>query len=139
MSWDNRARERYLERQYDLPSGAYDELLEQQGGKCGLCRQWPKNGKRLVVDHDHDTGQVRGLLCNSCNLFLGRAEVYLTAHGRRRPGLWIDDAWYILVPGRGWYNERAEGNGRPRWRRPPLPAMQPRRLTTQRDHAAWSG
>lgn len=38
-----------------------------QEGVCAVCRQPPKPGKNLNVDHDHKTGLVRGLLCWSCN------------------------------------------------------------------------
>jgi len=54
-------------------------LLEKQGGGCAICgRTKVTNGrwisthaKDLHVDHDHETGQVRGLLCNQCNVSLG--------------------------------------------------------------------
>lgn len=53
---------------YGLEPGEYDELLAHQGGTCAIpgCRA---NGtrKRLAVDHDHDTGAVRGLLCGPHN------------------------------------------------------------------------
>ena len=42
-------------------------MLEAQGKKCYLC----KSSKKLVVDHDHNTGKVRGLLCDLCNRGLG--------------------------------------------------------------------
>ena len=51
----------------------YFILVHQQGGMCATCdyRQ-PKDMKgRLVVDHDHATGEVRGLLCPACNTGLG--------------------------------------------------------------------
>jgi hypothetical protein len=46
------------------------ELQEKQAGRCACCGNLQKN---LVVDHDHDTGRVRGLLCNNCNLMIGYA------------------------------------------------------------------
>ena len=54
----------------------YDRLLVKQEGLCAVCRQKETRrirGKviRLSVDHDHDTGRVRGLLCGSCNVALG--------------------------------------------------------------------
>ncbi len=42
-----------------------------QGGMCAICGRAPKAGKHLHVDHDHDTGEVRGLLCFSCNVGVG--------------------------------------------------------------------
>lgn len=49
-----------------LAPGEYERLLAAQDGHCALC---PATGKtrRLHVDHDHKTGQVRGLLCYKCN------------------------------------------------------------------------
>lgn len=47
---------------YGIDRVDYAALLEIQGGRCYVCGQWPKT-KRLAVDHDHQTGEVRGLLC----------------------------------------------------------------------------
>lgn len=55
-----------IEKTYGLTSEQYDALLERQGGRCAICRAHPKS-KRLAVDHDHGTGEVRGLLCSRCN------------------------------------------------------------------------
>lgn len=51
---------------YGLTADDYDVLLAAQGGRCAICRARPKS-KRLAVDHDHKTGEVRGLLCSRCN------------------------------------------------------------------------
>lgn len=63
-----------LKTKYGLTEATFDEMLERQGGGCGICgTQEPQGrGQRLHVDHDHKTGQVRGLLCTSCNNGLGR-------------------------------------------------------------------
>lgn len=59
-------------RLYGLTSEQHDAMLAEQGGGCALCRRTPaENGKRLAVDHCHDTGLVRGLLCSPCNYGLG--------------------------------------------------------------------
>jgi len=55
-----------IEKTYGLTSEQYDALLERQGGRCAICRAKPKS-IRLAVDHDHGTGEVRGLLCSRCN------------------------------------------------------------------------
>jgi len=51
----------------------YDAILTQQEGVCAICGAVP-NGIALSVDHDHETGKVRGLLCHQCNLMLGNAK-----------------------------------------------------------------
>ncbi len=48
---------------------AWDRLFEVQHGKCAICN---KTKKLLHVDHCHETGKVRGLLCYNCNNGLGR-------------------------------------------------------------------
>lgn len=55
---------------YGLDEAAFNEMLWSQGGVCKICMQ-PNGDKRLVVDHDHATGAVRGLLCSLCNSGLG--------------------------------------------------------------------
>ena len=60
------------QRRYGITLADYDEMLEEQGGGCAICGKTPEdNGKRLGVDHDHNTGRVRGLLCDKCNSGLG--------------------------------------------------------------------
>jgi len=62
---------------YGLSPANYDILLQDQGGVCAICKQPPpqyKKTNRLYVDHDHETQQVRGLLCQTCNLGLGYVE-----------------------------------------------------------------
>jgi hypothetical protein len=46
-------------------------MLAAQHGVCAICRRTCRTGRSLVVDHDHATNVVRGLLCNGCNLVLG--------------------------------------------------------------------
>lgn len=52
---------------YQLTTDQYNEMLVAQQGVCAICQQ-PPSGERLFVDHRHDNGRVRGLLCRSCNL-----------------------------------------------------------------------
>lgn len=60
-------------RRYGLTIEEYERMLSDQGGLCATCLK-PPNGrwKRLHIDHDHATGVVRGLLCESCNHALGK-------------------------------------------------------------------
>ena len=46
-------------------------MFEKQGGCCAICGGVNVNGRRLAVDHEHETGKVRGLLCDKCNLAIG--------------------------------------------------------------------
>lgn len=56
---------------YGLAWEEYSAILEKQGGICAICGG-SANGKseEFCVDHDHETGQIRGLLCNKCNVGL---------------------------------------------------------------------
>lgn len=49
----------------------YQQMLARQNGVCAICAGGPKGKKRLSVDHNHETGKVRGLLCGNCNSVLG--------------------------------------------------------------------
>lgn len=63
------SRKKQLKR-YGLTEQAYQELLQAQGGVCKICAK-PPTKQALCVDHDHQTHQIRGLLCSSCNKGLG--------------------------------------------------------------------
>lgn len=92
-----RRRELMLKRFYGLTTEQYNDKLVQQEYSCAICGTKHnleiKNNKGiLVVDHDHDTNQVRDLLCHACNMGLGKfkdnpellklAAEYLRKHGR---------------------------------------------------------
>ena len=68
-----------LSYKYGITLERYGEMFNAQNGRCAICGEENvpmKNGKTrmLGVDHDHQTGKVRGLLCNSCNNLLGYAH-----------------------------------------------------------------
>jgi len=63
---------RRLQYKYGLSIEEYTKLLEIQNGKCAICENNIKD--ELVVDHNHLTGKVRGLLCSRCNRFVGYVE-----------------------------------------------------------------
>jgi hypothetical protein len=53
----------------------YEAMLVKQDGGCSICKKTVnKNGTRLCVDHDHETGLIRGLLCHDCNTSLGKLD-----------------------------------------------------------------
>ncbi len=60
------ARPSHLLRNFGITLEDYQALLDKQNGRCAICRRLPAKNK-LAVDHDHDTGAVRGLLCPPCN------------------------------------------------------------------------
>lgn len=57
---------------YGITSEEYARMVEAQCGACAICNQPPVGKAKLCVDHDHQTGAVRGLLCMKCNIALGR-------------------------------------------------------------------
>jgi len=69
----NRNRvKKYIYSKYNLTIDGYNQLLIEQNGCCKICgRHQTKLKKKLVVDHCHRTGKVRGLLCYNCNLGIG--------------------------------------------------------------------
>lgn len=64
-------RHRALLKSYGISMDEYREMLAGQGGVCAICGGVNKDGRQLFVDHDHATGEVRGLLCNLCNRGIG--------------------------------------------------------------------
>ena len=94
------SRNAYLMRKYGITEHQYECMLEMQGGGCGICGYVPGEGKRrLAVDHDHKTGEVRGLLCYRCNRGLiwfkdkvnlyRKAAKYIELPPFSRLGLWM--------------------------------------------------
>lgn len=66
------ARSHALRRKYGLTPEAWLEMYEAQGGCCLICQNsFSENRKHIHVDHNHDTAEVRGLLCGNCNKALG--------------------------------------------------------------------
>jgi hypothetical protein len=68
-----RAWARRIAAEYGMTPEDYLSLFDAQKGRCALCGAEPSN-RRLCVDHDHKTGQVRGLLCSLCNRTLGMQD-----------------------------------------------------------------
>lgn len=64
-------KDRTLLRRYGISLAVYESMVEQRNGRCEICTRRPKDA--LVVDHDHETDGVRGLLCRQCNAMLGLA------------------------------------------------------------------
>jgi hypothetical protein len=64
-------RKSHLKRKYGLTVEQYDQMLEAQGRSCAICGRPQPTWTSLHVDHDHETGRVRGLLCFRCNNAIG--------------------------------------------------------------------
>ena len=76
----------HLKRRYGLTADEVQELIDEQRGVCAICRERPAKH----VDHDHETGRVRGVLCFTCNVGIANfgedrermrfAMIYLEIH-----------------------------------------------------------
>lgn len=64
-------RKHLLRSKYGLSLEQYDAMLIAQNGVCAICKKSDPEGKALAVDHDHITGENRGLLCGLCNKAIG--------------------------------------------------------------------
>jgi hypothetical protein len=70
-------RDTYLQNNYGVTLESYEKMLLSQGGGCAICGETKptrKNSTVFCVDHDHVTGEIRGLLCGNCNSMLGHAK-----------------------------------------------------------------
>lgn len=66
--WEEWGRERYyLLKKYGLTQKEVDAMKEEQQHRCRVCGEKAP----LVIDHDHNTGKIRGMLCTPCNQGLG--------------------------------------------------------------------
>lgn len=59
--------DRWIRATYGITRDEYLAIYEAQGGKCAICQRATGASKNLSVDHDHETGEVRGLCCTPCN------------------------------------------------------------------------
>lgn len=67
----------YMRRLYGVTIEWYEQTLENQGGRCAICGSEDHRRKKVkyfAVDHDHETGEARGLLCHPCNVGLGQLQ-----------------------------------------------------------------
>ena len=75
-AYRKRAQLRSKVRLYGLTEEGFGELLVEQGGLCALCHEplYGSKGRSPVIDHDHVTGKVRGILHNNCNIAIGMLQ-----------------------------------------------------------------
>ena len=98
-------RNRHLTRTYGITNDDFQAMLHKQQGKCACCGTLdPRGPGRFHVDHNHTTGNIRGLLCNTCNLRLGVLEnrefvsqvnVYLQEYDNETHGFLYADSGQI--------------------------------------------
>jgi Recombination endonuclease VII len=67
----NIVKDYQLKYKFGISLDLYLQMLEEQNNACKICKSVCKTGRKLAVDHDHKTGNVRGLLCSKCNRALG--------------------------------------------------------------------
>ena len=86
--YQKNGRKYLLKKKYGLTLANYNELFEKQKGCCAICgtHQWEIT-QALCVDHNHLTGEIRGLLCLGCNLGLG--------HFKESRGIFIKAIQYL--------------------------------------------
>jgi len=89
------SRENHLKKTYGITSEQYNQLLEKQEYCCAVCGKHESDEKkRLSVDHNHITGEIRGLLCTMCNY----------RHvGRHRDSSLLRKIADYLDQGTGWF------------------------------------
>lgn len=96
-------RRKRLKALYDLTPEQVEEMFAAQGHRCKICER----AKVLVVDHNHETGEVRGGLCNRCNVTLGWIECKpLDVENLRKVGRGLAAAIATYL---GWEIELEEG------------------------------
>jgi hypothetical protein len=69
-----KSKEQRVRREYGLTLEDVAVMQAAQGGRCAICDRLPSKGNRMHIDHCHSSGVVRGLLCRSCNMYLGTIE-----------------------------------------------------------------
>lgn len=111
LAWANKnkekrtyqARSSYLRRKFDLTIEDVNKMVKEQDNKCAICGSLyeqiiDKLGRKKInfhIDHNHQTGEIRGLLCNDCNwgvgyfkdsvVLLENTKKYLSHNSNRRP------------------------------------------------------
>lgn len=79
-SWrPSRKRDYQFRKKYSISLDEWNDILASQGGACAICQTTDFGKKGPVVDHCHEFGTVRGILCTPCNMGIGAF--------RDRPGI----------------------------------------------------
>lgn len=64
-----------LNKEYGMTESEWELLFQSQNRRCAICKTLQPEGKgRWCVDHDHSSGEVRGILCHNCNVGIGNLQ-----------------------------------------------------------------
>lgn len=75
VKWSQYRRDKLLKSAYGMTQEDFDRMLESQDGGCAVCGVTENQVTDVMfVDHCHDTGKVRGLLCSLCNSGIGKLQ-----------------------------------------------------------------
>jgi hypothetical protein len=71
QKYPDKVKASLLKSRYGITVENYNQMLVSQDGVCSICKGINSNGKPLFIDHNHETGKVRELLCTTCNSAIG--------------------------------------------------------------------
>lgn len=84
-------RDRHLRDEHGITEEEFQNMLTAQGGVCYICKtDTPKGRTKFHIDHNHETGEIRGILCHNCNIGLG--------HFKDDPDLLYAGIKYLMRP-----------------------------------------
>jgi len=70
----NNRKDLNLQNRYGITLKQKEQMIERQNGKCAICKENLDKGKHTCVDHNHVTGEIREILCKSCNILIGHSK-----------------------------------------------------------------
>jgi hypothetical protein len=82
-------RNRKLKQKFGITLDIYNDMFNKQKGLCFICQQNTDNFHKIGVDHNHETGQVRKLLCSQCNTGIG--------HAKEDYNILLKMIWYLYI------------------------------------------
>jgi hypothetical protein len=85
----------------------YKKMLQDQNNVCAICKRPDPSGRRLCIDHDHETEEVRGLLCCICNIAISLVEMDADWNTKAKE--------YLSAPRRFVPHEKTK-RGSPEWK-----------------------
>jgi hypothetical protein len=78
LAWKHRNKDRLesyrLFREFGITLKVYNEIFSNQGEKCAICGTEEQGKRKFHVDHNHNTGTVRAILCQNCNFLIGNCK-----------------------------------------------------------------